>query len=217
MAIFVCRVIRKHCRKKCLRYIWELDPQLLLKISKIVAYKWFVSWKKLFWFWFWMAPPAQHVSGQPEDIQLSIQLCDLGTFALQTEKPNSISTLSHTPMGLAWTSAQRPLILHGFLESVTGKQWCSVLDVVHWMFFFALINNGKNKLLYRIKYLENRSKIRSRGEFVCREEWERGGAEIPATTPELTGRGSPGDPLVPEIYLVCRVIHKAAFYEAALI
>lgn len=181
MAFFCVQSDKETLQKKCLRYILEFNPQLLLKVSKIIADEWFVSWKKLFWLWFWMVPPAQLVSGQPEDIQL--QLCDLGTFAWQTEKPNSILTFSHTPMGLAWTSAHRPLILNGFLESITGKQWCSVLDVVTGCSPLFWLIMEKISFFTELTIWKTGPKCRA----VC--VWRRmgaGGTEIPATIPELT-------------------------------
>lgn len=83
----------------------------------------------------------------------------------------------------------------------------------HWMLSFVLINNGKNKLLYRINYLENRSKMQSSS---CVEKNGSRGDRDPCHHTRAH-RGGPGDPPVPEIYLVCRVMYKAAFYEAALI
>lgn len=149
MAIFVCRVIRKHCRKMPKVYMGIRSPALIKSQQNSCLWAACVFEKALL---ILVGGKNERlllhssVLGKPEGIQLSNHLCDLGTFALQPEKPNSILTLSHTPMGLAWTTAHRPLILHGFLESTTGKQRSSVLPAVYWMLSSALISSRKKKL-----------------------------------------------------------------------
>lgn len=150
MAIFVCRVIRKHRRKMPKVYMGIRSPALIKSQQNSCLWAACVFEKALLILvggkneWLLL---HSSVLGKPEGIQLSNHLCDLGTFALQPEKPNSILTLSHTPMGLAWATAHRPLILHGFLGSTTGKQRSSVLPAVYWMLSFALISSRKKKKL----------------------------------------------------------------------